>query len=79
VNLALQSLDAPGGFRNIWILNGNDGYAFFPGSALREGARKPGAVRLPRLQAGKGRAGTGFSVRVAAPDGPRRIDGARLP
>ncbi len=39
--IGLQSLDSLGAFRNVWLLEGNDHYEFFPGAGLS--ARHAGA------------------------------------
>lgn len=69
VNIALQNLDAPGAFRNIWLVEGNDHYPFLPGMAARRRDAGPRATRARR---------NGDASRVEGPRGGYRADGVRI-
>lgn len=42
VYVALQSLDSTGAFRNVWLVEGNDGYPLVSDAVKTRGGRKPG-------------------------------------
>lgn len=71
VTIGLQNLSAPGAFRNIWVVEGNDAYPF-PGVGIRPD-------RSARMDAGRSRftRPAGNSVRLHGPEGWYRADGAK--
>jgi hypothetical protein len=76
VNIALQKYVSPVAFRNMWILEGNDRYPFFPGAAIRSGDKTRGSKRTairsdPPLR-------PSHAVRLRGPDGLYAPDGSRI-
>jgi hypothetical protein len=80
VAFALQSLDSAGGFRNIWLLEGNDHYPFFPGAAVRALVKSRSGGRGSDAGIGPVRdARSGISIRVKRGEEWFRPNGARVP
>jgi hypothetical protein len=77
VNLALQKYVSPVAFRNMWILEGNGHYAFFPGAGIRARGRAQGPE-----DAGASRTGRSLrsrhAVRLHGPDSDYAPDGSRI-
>jgi hypothetical protein len=81
VNVALQKYVDPLVFRNMWILEGNDHYPFFPGAAIRTGKPEGATVGSGNSKGtgimqsiGNGRA---RSILLRGPGGLYLSDGTR--
>lgn len=78
VNIALQENGGSVCFRNMWILDGDDKYPFFPGAAVRPGrSAGPASGKGPLIRGvGKGRA---REILLRGPEGTYLSNGTRVP
>ncbi|MDB5103644.1 MAG: hypothetical protein JWP91_1333 [Fibrobacteres bacterium] len=81
VNIALQNLDSAGAFRNMWVLEGNDRYPFFPGAAVRsrDAGRNPSGRSTERVPIQGKRGGNPSAIRFIGPGGNFLSNGIRIP
>jgi hypothetical protein len=78
VDIALQKYVSPVAFRNMWILEGNDHYAFFPGASIRS-LNRTRASKSPLESRSDRSMRSLHSVRLRGPKGLYAPDGSRIP